>query len=234
MGNEYLKTKKYIILIFLLIGSLNCGTTVVGYNFIEKINILLNNNFNTTYPIDKIIYLLVALAGILLIINKDLWLVCIEDFTTLHKISPPGIPTNIVVSHSGFQSIKITWNPPVVPSGMKTPNYKHYVIYYYEELSNMSKFKNSIIINANQPGTYTFTNLNSDYNHSFQINTVTMDDLYSPFSPKIYIRPTKAPAPAPLPPGIPTNVIYSRLNENTYILTWVPPINQQAPYLVIM
>jgi uncharacterized membrane protein YuzA (DUF378 family) len=118
MKNEYLKTKKYMILILLLIGSLNCGTTVLGYNFIEKTNILLNNNFNTKYPIDKIIYLLVALAGILLVINRDLWLLCIEDFTTpLSKISLPGIPTNVRATsisgrHSFSKVVSITWNPP--------------------------------------------------------------------------------------------------------------------------
>jgi hypothetical protein len=198
MKNEYLKTKKYIILILLLIGSLNCGTTVVGYNFIEKINILLNNNFNTKYPIDKIIYLLVALAGILLVINRDLWLLCIEDFTTFIPLPsakakmgpPPGIPTNIVVSNSGHLSITITWNPPVVPSGTKIPWYKYYTIYCYEEHSNMSRFKNSIQIDVNQPRTYTFTNLNPNYNHSFQIQTVNNDGQFSPFSPKIYKRPT--------------------------------------------
>jgi len=196
MKNEYLKTKKYIILILLLIGSLNCGATVLGYNFIEKINILLNNNFNTKYPIDKFIYLLVALAGILLVTNRDLWLLCIEDFTTFIPLPsakmgpPPGIPTNIVVSNSGHLSITITWNPPVVPSGTKIPWYKYYTIYCYEEYSNMSRFKNSIQIDVNQPRTYTFTNLNPNYNHSFQIQTVNNDGQFSPFSPKIYKRPT--------------------------------------------
>lgn len=80
MNNKYLKTKKYMILILLLISSLNCGANAVGYNFIEKINILLNNIFNTKYPIDKIIYFLFALTGILLVMNRDLWLECREDF----------------------------------------------------------------------------------------------------------------------------------------------------------
>ena len=42
MENKYYKTKMYqTILIILLIGSLNWGTTALGYNFVEIIKNLL-------------------------------------------------------------------------------------------------------------------------------------------------------------------------------------------------
>ena len=188
MGNEYLKTKKYIILILLLIGSLNCGTTVVGYNFIEKINILLNNNFNTKYPIDKIIYLLVALAGILLVINRDLWLVCIEDFTTSKSKTspPPGIPTNIVLSQvGGASSMKITWGPPVVPPN---PSISHYILYIYQEINGNSVLQRKVTIDESKARTYQFGIITGSMNYIYfcQLQTVNIINQSSPLSPKIY------------------------------------------------
>ncbi len=75
MENKYWKTKMYhVVLLLVLIGSLNWGTTAFGYNFVEIIKNLLNNALGMQTYIDKIIYLLVALAGIKLAMNRDLWL----------------------------------------------------------------------------------------------------------------------------------------------------------------
>jgi hypothetical protein len=78
MDNKYWKTKMYqTILIILLISSFNWGTTALGYNFVEIIKDLLNYTFNTETHIDKIIYFLVVLAGIILATNRELWSPCI-------------------------------------------------------------------------------------------------------------------------------------------------------------
>ena len=179
MGNEYLKTKKYIILIFLLIGSLNCGATAVGYNFIEKINILLNNNFNTKYPIDKIIYLLVALAGILLVINRDLWLVCIEDFTTP---SLPGIPTNVVATstfrqHHPPKVVTITWDPP---QNINDFQILRYIVSYYDKWGGLRARRYA---NPNNRKVV-IADINLEY--SFEVQAETTSFIKSLPSPKIY------------------------------------------------
>ena len=75
MENKYWKTKmNHIVLIIVLIGSLNWGTTALGYNLVDIIKNLLNNILRMETYIDKIIYSLVALAAIKLAMNRDLWL----------------------------------------------------------------------------------------------------------------------------------------------------------------
>lgn len=75
MKKKYWKTKKYhILLLLILTGSLNWGTTALGYNFVEIIKNLLNKTLKMETYIDKIIYLLVALAAIKLSMNKHFWL----------------------------------------------------------------------------------------------------------------------------------------------------------------
>jgi hypothetical protein len=183
MKNEYLKTKKYIILILLLIGSLNCGTTVVGYNFIEKINILLNNNFNTKYPIDKIIYLLVALAGILLVINRDLWLVCIEDFTTPSSL--PGIPTNVRATSTSRQHylskvVTITWDPPENINDFKI---LRYIVSCYDKLGVLKARRYP---NPNKRNVVIGGMLSIHVLYSFEVEVETTSFIKSLPSPKIY------------------------------------------------
>ena len=106
MENKYWKTKMYqTILIILLIGSLNWGTTALGYNFVEIIKNLLNNSLKTETYIDKIIYFLVALAGITLAMNRELWSPCIEDFSNTRP-SPPRLLTAI----PGDRSVQLSWS----------------------------------------------------------------------------------------------------------------------------
>lgn len=75
MEKKYWKTKmNHIVLLLVLIGSLNWGTTALGYNLVDIIKNLLNNALRMETYIDKIIYSLVALAAIKLAMNRDLWL----------------------------------------------------------------------------------------------------------------------------------------------------------------
>jgi hypothetical protein len=186
MKNEYLKTKKYMILILLLIGSLNCGTTVLGYNFIEKTNILLNNNFNTKYPIDKIIYLLVALAGILLVTNRDLWLLCIEDFTTFNPSSTRILPptnvraTSISRQHYLSKVVTITWDEPPNINEFKI---WRYVISCYH--SNNGALKDRKYTYGNNRRII-FHTLSIHVPYSFDVIAVTNDGVSSTPSPRIY------------------------------------------------
>ena len=59
MKNKYWKTKKYhILLLLVLTGCFNWGTTALGYNFVEIIKNLLNKTLKMETYIDKIIYIL--------------------------------------------------------------------------------------------------------------------------------------------------------------------------------
>jgi len=103
------------ILIILLIGSLNWGTTALGYNFVEIIKNLLNNSLKTETYIDKIIYFLVALAGITLAINRDLWSPCIEDFKNISRPRPPILLTAI----PGDRSVQLSWSASTYATSYK-------------------------------------------------------------------------------------------------------------------
>ena len=75
MENKYWKTKMYHILVLLvLVGGVNWGTTALGYNLVEMLKNILNNTFGMETYVDKIVYLLVAFAAIKLAMKRDLWL----------------------------------------------------------------------------------------------------------------------------------------------------------------
>ena len=68
-------TKLRILLTFIVIlGSINYGSTVLGYNLIEIFSTSINNLLNKNFPIDKIIYIIIAICGLLLAKKRSTWL----------------------------------------------------------------------------------------------------------------------------------------------------------------
>ena len=73
--NFYWITKIWMILTaIVIIGALNWGTTALGYNLVELLSNYLNSLRKTNYPIDKIIYIIVALCGVSLAVRRNTWL----------------------------------------------------------------------------------------------------------------------------------------------------------------
>lgn len=71
----YLKTKINMVLFAIVfIGAINWGATALGYNFVELLSKNINGKFNINYPIDKIIYICVALSAIWLASKQTTWL----------------------------------------------------------------------------------------------------------------------------------------------------------------
>ena len=67
--------KMHLILVALVvIGSINWGTTAFGYNLVDIIKSALNKAVGQETYLDKIIYVLVALAAIKLASKRDFWL----------------------------------------------------------------------------------------------------------------------------------------------------------------
>lgn len=72
---HYLGHKIHMILVALvLIGAINWGTTALGYNLVEILTNTVNNYFRTNTNLDKIIYIIVGIAGITLALKKKTWL----------------------------------------------------------------------------------------------------------------------------------------------------------------
>lgn len=75
MNKVYWKTKIHMIcLALVIIGSINWGTTALGWNLVEILNSSINQLVGMNIPLNKVIYILVALAAIKLAIKRDNWL----------------------------------------------------------------------------------------------------------------------------------------------------------------
>ena len=61
------------MLLLVIVGAINWGLTVFDFNLVKYVSNYLNQILNSNYPIDKVIYVLVALAGIKLL-RRDVFL----------------------------------------------------------------------------------------------------------------------------------------------------------------
>lgn len=71
----YLRAKmNMVIAAIVIIGALNWGTTAFGYNLVEILNNSINSFLGYRSNVDKIIYIIVALAALRLAFNRNTWL----------------------------------------------------------------------------------------------------------------------------------------------------------------
>lgn len=74
-NNTYEKSKMHIFFMSLvIIGAINWGGHALGYNFVDILSYQINKLFHSKIPINKIIYLSVAIAGIILARKRSTWL----------------------------------------------------------------------------------------------------------------------------------------------------------------
>jgi len=75
MYKFYFMTKiRMFVTAVVIIGAINWGTTALGYNLVEMLSKFINTYLKTNLPIDKIIYILVALCGVSLASKRTTWL----------------------------------------------------------------------------------------------------------------------------------------------------------------
>jgi uncharacterized membrane protein YuzA (DUF378 family) len=177
MENKYWKTKMYhMILILLLIGSLNWGATALGYNFIEIIKTLLNTNLKIETYIDKIIYFLVALAGILLATNRDLWLPFIKKsefftvptVTTLNNLPPAPIMGQTPTVGEASGQATIYWTLP--EKNRSTITFYKIKVYENNIFIRDISFNNSIPDSSTQ--SKIVTDLINGRSYSFNVSSI--------------------------------------------------------------
>ena len=65
---------RMIVTAIVIIGAINWGTTALGYNLVEMLSNFINTLFKIDLPIEKSIYILVALCGISLASKRSTWL----------------------------------------------------------------------------------------------------------------------------------------------------------------
>ena len=89
------KSKNYIILMSLIIiGSVNWGAHALGYNIIDDISLKLNQLFNSNIPINKIIYIIVAISGLWLASKRSTWLPFLGNTVFPESLVPLKQPLN--------------------------------------------------------------------------------------------------------------------------------------------
>jgi uncharacterized membrane protein YuzA (DUF378 family) len=70
-----IQTKLHILLFALVIvGALNWGLVAFGYNLVTTIDQGLNGLLGTQWPIQNVVYVVVAVSAVLLLFRRDSWL----------------------------------------------------------------------------------------------------------------------------------------------------------------
>jgi uncharacterized membrane protein YuzA (DUF378 family) len=78
----------------IIIGAINWGFEAFDYNLVEKLSGSINKLFNVNYPINKIIYILVAVAGIALALKEHTWLPFLGHTVLPETVLDLKIPDN--------------------------------------------------------------------------------------------------------------------------------------------
>ena len=108
---EYAKAVNHMILIgFVILGSLNYGLTVFGYNLIEISNSKINEFFNQKSYFNIIISIIIAISGLILMTRVSTWL----PFLGPCAFPSPGlIPNKINLIGTKEIFVKVTPNTRV-------------------------------------------------------------------------------------------------------------------------
>jgi uncharacterized membrane protein YuzA (DUF378 family) len=94
-GNDYSKAKTHIILMALvIIGSINWGSHALGYNLVDALSREINKIFNSNLPINNIIYIFVAIAGLWLASKRTSWLPFLGKTVFPESLVPLKQPVN--------------------------------------------------------------------------------------------------------------------------------------------
>ena len=89
------KSRNHIILMSLIIiGSVNWGAHALGYNLIDRLSYTLNKLFNSNIPINKIIYIIVAITGLWLASKRTTWLPFLGKTVFPESLVPLKQPLN--------------------------------------------------------------------------------------------------------------------------------------------
>ncbi len=95
---------RMVLIIIVLVGGVNWGTTAMGFNIVEKINLALSRIFHKRLWIDRVIYVLVAAAAIILAFDRTLWLPFLGETVLPSSLIP-------LKEQSGSTKIKVKVAP---------------------------------------------------------------------------------------------------------------------------
>lgn len=82
-----------LLVAIVIIGAINWGTTAFGFNLVKIIDDGINGLFKSDIPIQEVIYVVVAIAGILLAFRRDTWLPFLGDTIIPEALVPLKTPS---------------------------------------------------------------------------------------------------------------------------------------------
>lgn len=93
--NIYWSTKlRMLLTLLVIVGALNWGATAFGYNLVELLSQQINSLHKTNYPIDKVIYIIVAISAIALAFRRTTWLPFLGKSILPEHLVPLNTPAN--------------------------------------------------------------------------------------------------------------------------------------------
>jgi hypothetical protein len=95
-----------ILMGFIIAGSINYGTTAFGFNIIDIVSNSVDNLIKKQIYLDKIIYIIIAISGIILMLNRTTWL----PFLGTCVFPTKGLIPN-KINNDGDKKIKVNVKP---------------------------------------------------------------------------------------------------------------------------
>jgi uncharacterized membrane protein YuzA (DUF378 family) len=100
------KVHIHILLVLLsLIGAINWGFHAFNYNLVTKLSEFLNRLLKSNYPIEKAIYIIVAISALILAYKRQTWLPFLGE-----TVFPRSL-VNVTVPEGANKKIQITVKP---------------------------------------------------------------------------------------------------------------------------
>ena len=131
------------LMALVIIGAINWGFEAFDHNLVKLLSNFLNNLMNSNYPIDKIIYIIVAIAGFSLAIKRDSWL----PFLGWTILPSPILDLQIPEKYDTKVKIKVEPNTKVVYWASSNKGYPD-----MDVVSAYSDYKNSGVVLSDDTG----------------------------------------------------------------------------------
>lgn len=101
-----------ILTVLVIIGAINWGAHAMDYNIVDFLSESINKSLKTDLHLNKVIYMLVAVAGIYLAFQRTTWLPFLGDAvlpSSLVPLKKPDVRTDLVIKLNTLPNVKIAY-----------------------------------------------------------------------------------------------------------------------------
>jgi uncharacterized membrane protein YuzA (DUF378 family) len=101
-----------VLMALVIIGAINWGAHAMDYNIVDFLSNAVNKSFKTDLHLNKVIYMLVAIAGIYLAFQRTTWLPFLGEAvlpSSLVPLKKPNVKTDLVIKLNTLPNVKIAY-----------------------------------------------------------------------------------------------------------------------------